>query len=298
MTPFLNSMAPTQRRSTSCGRTGRPPRTMPALAAKSLMVSKTLRGAWVSRSICSLRASMISIAGLAKSEAESRSNSVTPGPLSGLPRMKANSTSMRGAMKRLTGMSPPLVKNMSSISGAKSGSSIWLDCCIAREVRPILRPLTTRASASSRASVAMVRAARVVLIRRCRDRAGCPVPSPAWAGLASRCGLTPVANDDAADRVAVQQQCGGRFHVMSSANRRFRADATGVDAWIRVSRTRDAGCPAWHRRPRGLRPRCSVKPNGRAASSGARSSRTTADKASPMAWCTAGLRPHAMRTLK
>ena len=38
-------------------------------------------------------------------------------------------------------MSPPLAKNMSSISGAKSGSSIWLDCCIAREVRPILRPL-------------------------------------------------------------------------------------------------------------------------------------------------------------
>ena len=30
---------------------------------------------------------------------------------------------------------------MSSISGAKSGSSIWLACCIARDVRPILRPL-------------------------------------------------------------------------------------------------------------------------------------------------------------
>ena len=68
--------------------------------------------------------------------------------------MKASSTSMRGAMKRDTGMSPPLAKNMSSISGAKSGSSIWLDCCIAREVRPILRPLIMRPSASSSATQA------------------------------------------------------------------------------------------------------------------------------------------------
>jgi hypothetical protein len=64
ITPFLNSMAPTQRRSTSIGRTGRPPSTMPALAAKSLMVSNTLRMALVSRSNCSMRASMISIAGV------------------------------------------------------------------------------------------------------------------------------------------------------------------------------------------------------------------------------------------
>jgi len=64
MTPFLNSMAPAQRRSTASGFTGRPPSTMPAFAAKSLMVSKTLRGALVSRSNCSMRASMISMAGV------------------------------------------------------------------------------------------------------------------------------------------------------------------------------------------------------------------------------------------
>ena len=81
--------------------------------------------------------------------AESTSNSVTPGPFSGLPRMNASSTSMRGAMKRLASMSLPWAKNMSSISGAKSGSVIWLACCMAREVRPILRPLMVRPSASS-----------------------------------------------------------------------------------------------------------------------------------------------------
>jgi hypothetical protein len=68
---------------------------------------------------------------------------------SGLPRTNASSTSMRGAMKRLASMSPPCSKNMSSISGAKSGSVIWLACCIAREVRPILRPLIVWPSASS-----------------------------------------------------------------------------------------------------------------------------------------------------
>ena len=63
--------------------------------------------------------------------------------------MKANSTSIRGAMNRLISMSPPWGKNMSSINGAKSGSEIWLACCMAREVRPILRPLMVRPSASS-----------------------------------------------------------------------------------------------------------------------------------------------------
>ena len=80
---------------------------MPALAAKSLMVSTTLRMTWVSRSNCSMRESMISMAGVTYSVAESTSNSVTPGPCSGLPRMNASSTSMRGAMKRLASMSLP-----------------------------------------------------------------------------------------------------------------------------------------------------------------------------------------------
>ena len=44
-------------------------------------------------------------------------------------------------MKRSNGMSLPVAKNMSSISGAKSGSVICDACCIARDVRPILRPL-------------------------------------------------------------------------------------------------------------------------------------------------------------
>ena len=63
--------------------------------------------------------------------------------------MNASSTSMRGAMKRLIGMSPPALNSMSLISGAKSGSSIWLDCCIARDVKPILRPTMRWPSAIS-----------------------------------------------------------------------------------------------------------------------------------------------------
>ncbi len=51
-------------------------------------------------------------------------------------------------------MSLPWAKNMSSINGAKSGSVIWLACCIAREVSPILRPLTTRPSEHSSATQA------------------------------------------------------------------------------------------------------------------------------------------------
>ena len=123
---------------------------MPALAAKSAMVSNTLRGAFVSRSNCSMRASMISMAGVTYSVAPSTSNMVMPGPFSGLPRMKASSTSTRGAMKRLIGMSVPCSKNMLSSSGAKSGSVICEEICMAREVRPILRPFTTWPSASLR----------------------------------------------------------------------------------------------------------------------------------------------------
>jgi len=62
------------------------------------------------------------------SVAESTSNSVAPGPFNGRPRMNASSTSIRGAMKRLASMSVPCAKNMSSISGAKSGSVICEAC--------------------------------------------------------------------------------------------------------------------------------------------------------------------------
>jgi len=100
-----------------------------------------------------MRASMISTAGVTNSVAARTSASVTPGPRSGRASPKASSTSTRGAMKRSRGMSPS-AKNMSSSSGAKSGSSICDESCIAREVRPILRPLTTRPSASRSASQA------------------------------------------------------------------------------------------------------------------------------------------------
>ncbi|NML18148.1 hypothetical protein HHL10_24565 [Azohydromonas sp. G-1-1-14] len=65
-----------------------------------------------------VREAMISSAGHTYSVAASTSNSVTPGPASGLPSTKADSTSTRGAMKRSMGMSPPCSKNRSSISGA------------------------------------------------------------------------------------------------------------------------------------------------------------------------------------
>jgi hypothetical protein len=71
---------------------------------------------------------------------------LTSAPWSFFFRMKASSTSTRGAMKRSVGIAPG-AKNMSSSSVPKSGSSIWLDCCIAREVRPILWPRTWRPSA-------------------------------------------------------------------------------------------------------------------------------------------------------
>ena len=58
---------------------------MPALAAKSLMVSNTLRIAFVSRSNCSMRASMISMAGATYSVAASTSSSVTSGPSAAYP---------------------------------------------------------------------------------------------------------------------------------------------------------------------------------------------------------------------
>ena len=45
--------------------------------------------------------------GVTYSVADRTSNSVAPGPFSGLPRMNASSTSMRGAMKRLASMSLP-----------------------------------------------------------------------------------------------------------------------------------------------------------------------------------------------
>ena len=82
-------MAPTQRRSTSIGPTGRPPITRPAAAPLSDTVSKILRG------FCT-RASMISIEGTTYSVARSTSVRPTPGPFSGLPSMKVSSASTRG----------------------------------------------------------------------------------------------------------------------------------------------------------------------------------------------------------
>ncbi|MNG22240.1 hypothetical protein D3C84_1067010 [compost metagenome] len=78
------------------------------------MVSKTFRVAWVCGSICWIRASMISSAGITHSVASSTSKTVTFGPLSGLPRMNANSTSTRGTMKRSKGISLLSSNSMSS----------------------------------------------------------------------------------------------------------------------------------------------------------------------------------------
>src|SRR5512132_17515 len=86
---FLYMTPPTQRRSTSSGLTGRPPTTMPAAAPLSATVSKILRGSWS-------RASTISIAGTTYSVARRTLASPTPGPFSGVPRMKASSISTRG----------------------------------------------------------------------------------------------------------------------------------------------------------------------------------------------------------
>src|SRR5262249_11377283 len=104
---FLYMMPPTQRRSTSSGPTGRPPITMPAAAPLSATVSKILRGS------CR-RASTISIAGTTYSVARSTSGRVTPGPLSGLPRMKASSISTRGLQKLACGILAPSAIIMSS----------------------------------------------------------------------------------------------------------------------------------------------------------------------------------------
>ncbi|MNY48113.1 hypothetical protein D3C86_1834220 [compost metagenome] len=66
------------------------------------------------------------------------------GPCSGLPRMNASSTSTRGTMKRLIGMSEPSSNCMSSSSTPWSGSVMLEDTCMAREVRPILWPIILR----------------------------------------------------------------------------------------------------------------------------------------------------------
>ncbi len=89
---------------------------MPALAALSAMVSNTLRGALVSRSNCSMRASISSSAGTTQSVAFSTSTSVAFGPFSGRARMNANSTSRRGTMKRAVSTSPPSRSTMLSSS--------------------------------------------------------------------------------------------------------------------------------------------------------------------------------------
>ena len=91
---------------------------MPALAAKSAIVSKTLRGALVSRSNCSMRASMISTAGVTYSVADSTSNSVTPGPLQRLAEDEGEfdlDARRDEAVERDVAAG---AKNMSSISGA------------------------------------------------------------------------------------------------------------------------------------------------------------------------------------
>jgi hypothetical protein len=67
-----------------------------------------------------------------------------------LARMKASSASTRRPMKRCVGTTPPSAKNMSSSSTPKSGSSMPTACCMAREVRPILWPLTVRPAATLR----------------------------------------------------------------------------------------------------------------------------------------------------
>jgi len=62
--PFWRRMAPTHGRSVARASARPAPTTMPALAALSLMVSNTLRITLVWRSNCSMRESMISIAGV------------------------------------------------------------------------------------------------------------------------------------------------------------------------------------------------------------------------------------------
>ncbi|MNL46264.1 hypothetical protein D3C87_1689630 [compost metagenome] len=116
ITPLRYRTAGIFRRSTSVGRTGRPPITTPAFAALSEIVSNTFRVTLVCGSTWWIRASMISSAGMTHSVASRTSNTVTLGPLRGLPRMKASSTSTRGTIKRLNGMSVPSSKIMSSSS--------------------------------------------------------------------------------------------------------------------------------------------------------------------------------------
>src|ERR1700733_1197085 len=114
--PLRSSKAATQRRSTSNGRNTRPPRTRPASAALSAMVSTMVRRWPVSGSdICTL-ASRISSAGVTNSVARNTSNNVTPGPDSSSPSTNANSTSTRGLMNRPAATRPPSSTNMSSNS--------------------------------------------------------------------------------------------------------------------------------------------------------------------------------------
>ena len=64
--------------------------------------------------------------------------------------MKQISASIRVAMKRAVGTSPPLSKNMSSNSTPLSGMSISSAYCIAFDVRPIFQPRITRPASTNR----------------------------------------------------------------------------------------------------------------------------------------------------
>ena len=151
---------------------------------------------------------------------------------------------------------------MSSSSGAKSGSSICDACCIAREVRPILRPLTTRPSASS--SLHPGALDRVAVVDRHLGMALARSGAPARALLARR-----------------------------AARRRARRSSLRRACGQLTCRRADAGCCAWRRTPARPSSICNVMPIGRLAKIAAKCACDRRDSASPVACCTASLRPAA-----
>lgn len=72
---------------------------------------------------------------------------VTPGPLSSRPMTKTISGSMRGWISSSRGTGTPAPRTMPSVMTAVRGELMPIRCCLARDVRPSLTPVTVWPSA-------------------------------------------------------------------------------------------------------------------------------------------------------
>ena len=226
---------------------------MPALAAKSAIVSKTLRGALVSRSNCSMRASMISTAGVTYvGRGEHVGERHVRAPAAACASTNASSTSTRGAMKRSIGIV------------AAGGEEHVVE---------------------QRRVIGLVDLRR--LLHRARREADlAPLDHAPFGELAS----SPRRAGSRSRRRSSSRDVGARSGAAARAASARRAARRRARRWWprRASRTigrrtADAGCCAWRRTPARPRRSASVMPTGRLAKIEAKCVAHAAISASPVA---------------